>query len=102
MGHWSVFEEGGEQSHFFDELDLLIQEATERAQPASRTKRTPDYEAIDMAKRLSRFVERVLDQPLHEQVVAITNVVCDSELTRDNLKSALRSAGASRGGKHSK
>ncbi len=103
LWEWVLFEEGGEQSYFFDALDQLAKQVTELAdQPERRIKRTPNATALEMAVRLSEFIESTLNEPLHEHVVTITNVVCDSALTRDNVKSALRSRRASQARKLNK
>lgn len=78
-------------SRFFDSLDKLQQEATDRAhRRGPRIKRTPTAPAISLARRLNRFFIGALNEPLHEHVASIVNAICESQLSRDNVKSAVR------------
>jgi hypothetical protein len=75
-----------------DALEHLASIATERAHSPKQLaqRKTPNAEALSMALRLNDFLVAVLEEPLHERVATIVNAVWDSDLSRDNVKSAVR------------
>ena len=90
-GEWCAFEGGGEPSVLFDELDRLAGEATELAQqPEDRIKASRNSEGLSLALRLNNFFEATVGRPLRDHAATIANVVCGSDITKDNIKSALR------------
>ncbi|MGB9332079.1 MAG: hypothetical protein WCB10_15045 [Steroidobacteraceae bacterium] len=81
-----------EEADFADELERLGSEATKRAlDPQALVKRRmPSAAALSLALRVCDFFMATLRTPLHEHAATIANVVCGSDLTKDNIKSALR------------
>jgi hypothetical protein len=81
-----------EEADFADELERLGSDATKSAHdPQALVKRRmPSAAALSLALRVCDFFVATLRTPLHEHAATIANVVCGSDLTKDNIKSALR------------